>query len=89
MTSCMSHVITVRVKPEELPRIDGRAAELGQDRSTYVRSLISQDLKTARRRKKKNRFASEDLVGCISTGIPTGDNDTVREVIRNRLWGKK
>jgi hypothetical protein len=83
----MSTVITVRVKPEELPKIDGRAAQLGQDRSGYVRHLIAEDLKTARK-PKRHRFASEDLVGCISTGIKCGDNATIRTVIRNRLLAR-
>jgi hypothetical protein len=84
----MSTVITLRVKVEELPKIDGRAAELGQDRSGYVRSLIAQDLKTARK-PRKHRFASEDLVGTISTGIKSGDNATIRKVLRQRLSAKR
>ena len=67
--------------------MDQRAAELGQDRSGYVRRLIEEDLK---RPPKSGRhiFASEDLVGCVSTGISRGDNATLRKVLRKRVLAR-
>ena len=67
--------------------MDRRAAQLGRDRSGYVRSLIEQDLKAAPI-PRKHVFASEDLVGCVSTGIRRGDNRTVRKIIRSRLLAR-
>jgi hypothetical protein len=80
----MSTVLTVRMPVQKLAKVDRRAAELGQDRSGYVRRLIDQDLSNAPK-VRKHVFASEDLVGCVSTGIRQGDNSTVRQVIRQRL----
>jgi hypothetical protein len=80
----MTATLTVRLSPGKLAKLNKRAAELGQDRSSYVRGLIEEDLlaapKTAR-----HTFASEDLVGCVSTGLSSGDNATVRDVIRQKL----
>ena len=83
----MANVVTVRLPPGKLAHVDRRAAELGQDRSTYMRGLIDGDLKSAKR-SPKHVFASEDLVGCVATGIASGDNRTVRKVIRQRLLGR-
>lgn len=73
--------------PQKLAVLDRRAAELGQDRSGYVRSLIEQDLKSALR-PRKHIFASEDLVGCVRTGLSNGKNATVRQAIRQRLMAR-
>jgi hypothetical protein len=84
----MSNVLTIRLAPGRLARVDRRAAQLGQDRSTYVRGLIEDDLKRGTGRPSAHVFASEDLVGCISTGIRSGDNCTVRRLIRRRLLAR-
>jgi hypothetical protein len=80
-------VLTIRMAPQKLAKLDRRAAELGRDRSGYVRSLIEQDLKSAPR-PRKHVFASPDLVGCVATGIKSGDNATVRRVIRGRVLAR-
>ena len=80
----MSSIVTVRIPPQKLAKVDRRAAELGQDRSGYVRALIEQDLKSTGG-PRKHVFASEDLAGCIRTGLPRGDNRTVRRAVQERL----
>ncbi len=70
--------------PQKLARLDRRAAELGQDRSGYVRGLVDRDLENSSA-PRGHVFASEDLVGCVETGIKSGDNATVRKTIRQRL----
>jgi predicted DNA-binding protein len=79
----MSQILTLRLRPGKLARIDRRAAQLGQDRSSYVRSLIEQDLKETG--SSKHVFASRDLLGVFRTGVSSSDNATVRRVIRQRL----
>ena len=80
----MSSVLTIRIAPQKLAKLDRRAAELGQNRSSYVRRLVEQDLESAPK-PRKHVFASEDLAGCVKTGIKSGDNATVRKIIRQRL----
>ncbi len=80
----MADVLTLRLPPGKLAKVDRRAAELGQQRSSYLRSLIEADLQRADG-PRQHVFASEDLVGCVRTGIKKGDNRTVRKVIRDRL----
>jgi len=80
----MPTILTVRIDADKLAKVDRRAAELGRDRSGYVRGLIEQDLKSAPE-PRRHVFASDDLVGCVSTGIKAGDNATVRKIIRERL----
>jgi predicted DNA-binding protein len=80
----MSTVLTIRLPAAKVARVARRAAELGQDRSTYIRGLIEQDLSNAPK-PSKHVFASEDLAGCISTGLKIADNATVRKLIRQRL----
>ena len=77
----MSIILTIRVPVQKLARIDRRAAELGQDRSHYVRGLIEQDLRSAPK-PPRHVFASEDLVGCVSTGIKANDSATLWKIIR-------
>jgi hypothetical protein len=83
----MAVVLAIRLSPGKLARIAKRAAELGQDRSAYVRKLIDEDLKNPPKA-SKHVFASEDLVGCVRTGLKRGDNATVRKVMRERLQGR-
>ena len=80
----MANVLTLRLPPGKLARVDRRAAQLGQHRSGYMRSLIEEDLMKAAI-PHQHVFASEDLVGCVRTGIKTGDNRTIRKIIRERL----
>ena len=83
----MANILTLRLPPGKLAQVDRRAAELGQDRSGYMRTLIENDIKSAPK-SRKHVFASEDLVGCVRTGIRRGDNRTVRKVIRQRLLAR-
>jgi predicted DNA-binding protein len=80
-------ILTIRMAPQKLAKLDRRAAELGRDRSGYVRSLIEEDLKS-QPRAGKYVFASKDLVGSVSTGIKEGNNATVRKVVRARLLAR-
>src|SRR5207245_10349361 len=49
----MSMVLTVRMAPQKLAQLDRRAPEPGRDRCGYVRSLIEEDLKSARKVRKR------------------------------------
>jgi hypothetical protein len=80
----MSNVLTLRLSPAKLARVDRRAAELGRDRSGYVRALIDEDLHLPEG-KRARRFASEDLIGAFHTGQGTADNALVRRLARQRL----
>ena len=80
----MSAVLTIRMAPQKLARLSRRAVEAGQDRSAYVRGLIDQDLQSAPK-PRQHIFASEDLIGCVRTGIANCDNATVRKIVRQRL----
>lgn len=39
-------------------------------------------------RKPKHTFSSENLIGSFATGLPTGDNATIRRLARQRLREK-
>lgn len=67
--------------------IDARATKLGQDRTKYILSLVERDL-SGEKSSPKHRFASEDIVGSMRTGIQSGDNATVRRIVRRRLHEK-
>jgi hypothetical protein len=79
----LANVLTLRLAPAKLARVDQRAAELGRDRSGYIRSLIDQDLERPAGR-RRHKFASEDLIGAFNTGHGTADNATVRRLARQR-----
>ncbi len=64
--------------------MDARASQLGQDRSKYILTLVERDLVEAKK-PRKHKFASYDLIGAFSTGIKSGDNATIRKIIRQRL----
>ena len=40
-------------------------------------------------RAPKRTFSSENLIGSVATGLPTGDNATIRRLARQRLREKK
>jgi len=79
----MMTVLTLRIPLRKIAKVDRRAAELGQDRSSYIRGLIDEDLRSANV-PRKHVFASEDLVGCVNTGIGTSSAQ-FRRVIRERV----
>ena len=80
----MTRPFSVRARPSLIAAMDARAAALGQDRSAYVLSLVERDL-VAQGAERRRRFASEDLIGSVQTGIASGDNATVRRLARQRL----
>ena len=80
----MTQILTVRVSPALVAKADARAAELGLDRGKYVRSLIEQDLDTARHPRKR-RFASEPFIGSVPLARGPYTNRRVRAIIRARL----
>ena len=83
----MTRPFSVRARPSLIAAMDARAAALGQDRSAYVLSLVERDL-VAQGAERRRRFASEDLIGSVQTGIASGDNATVRRLARQRLREK-
>jgi hypothetical protein len=80
----MTKLLSLRVKPGLLARIDSRSVELGNNRSEYILGLVERDLEFAEHQ-RGHRFGSDDLVGAFQTGLPLGDNATVRSVVRGRL----
>lgn len=80
----MTRPFSVRARPSVIAAMDARAATLGQDRSAYILSLVERDL-AAQRAERRHRFASEDLIGSVQTGLAAGDNATVRRLVRQRL----
>jgi len=80
----MANILTLRLPPAKLAKVDRRAAELGRDRSGYIRALIDQDLEQPAGH-RRHKFASEDLLGAFDTGQGTADNATVRRLARLRL----
>jgi hypothetical protein len=83
----MTKPFSVRARPSVIAAIDARAAKLGQDRTKYILSLVQRDLIEGKAA-GGHRFASEDLIGSMRTGLKTGDNATVRRVVRQRLHEK-
>lgn len=67
--------------------MDARAAKLGQGRTQYILSLVERDL-AAKKSPRRHRFASEDRIGSLRTGLKSGDNATVRRLARERLREK-
>ena len=84
----MANVVTLRLPAGKLARVDRRAAELGRDRSGYIRTLIDQDLAQPRER-NRHKFASEDLIGAFNLGQGTADNATVRRLVHARLQRRR
>ena len=80
----MTKPFSVRARPSVIAAIDARAAELGQDRTKYILSLVERDL-TGEKTPRKHQFASEDIIGSLRTGLKSGDNATVRRIVRRRL----
>ena len=72
----MTRVLTVRIQPELLAKVEARAAQLGLDRGKYVRDLIEQDVQQVR--STPRQFASEDFVGSMAKGLGPYSNRRVR-----------
>ena len=86
----MTRVLTIRIPPDLLSKAEAKAARLGLDRAKYVRGLIEDDL-AGKGPKPKHKFASEDLIGCYTSGTPgqSATNARVREVMRQRYLAKR
>ena len=80
----MANIVTLRLPPAKLARMDRRAAELGRDRSGYLRALIDRDLEQPAEQ-VHHKFTSEDLIGAFDTGQDGADNATVRRLVRLRM----
>jgi hypothetical protein len=79
----MANIVTLRLPPAKLARMDRRAAELGCDRSGYLRALIDRDLEQPAEQ-VRHKLASEDLIGAFNKGQGGADNATVRLRMRKR-----
>jgi len=75
----MSTVLTVRVPPSLLTRLDRKAAALGRARAEHVRQVLEADLEAAQ--PKSRRFASLPLKGRYALGRGS-DNAAVRDAWR-------
>lgn len=65
-------------------QLDRRAAQAGRKRSVYIRDLIDEDLRAGPQR-RKHVFASDDLVGCVDSGIKSSRKTALRKIIRERV----
>lgn len=83
----MTRPFSIRARPSLIAEMDARAARLGQDRTQYIITLVERDLATEKPPRKR-RFASEDLIGSVETGLRSGDNATIRRLARRRLHEK-
>jgi hypothetical protein len=78
----MTEVISVRMEPEKLSKLDRRAADSGLDRSKYLMRLVEADLAQPLG-KSKRRFASGHLLGKFrSTG---SSNAKIRAALKARV----
>lgn len=83
----MSRILTVRLSATEIGSCDARAAEMGLNRTDYIRYLIRQDLEHKHVGSRRRRFASRDLVGKF--GIGSGStNQAVRLAVARRAREK-
>jgi hypothetical protein len=75
----MSSVLTLRISPAKLARLDRLAAAAGRDRSGYVRCLIEEATESeGRAGRRRHKFTSADLLGSLSIGAGPGTNENVR-----------
>ena len=81
---CMTKPFSVRARPSLISAIDARAAQLGQDRTKYILTLVERDLSEAKK-PRKHKFASYDLIGAFRTNTGPATNENTRRIIRQRL----
>jgi hypothetical protein len=82
----MTKPFSVRARPSLISAIDARAAQLGQDRSKYILTLVERDLSEAdAQRPRKHQFASYDLLGAFRTNTGPATNKNTRRLIAQRL----
>ncbi len=76
----------MRARPSLISAMDARAAQLGQDRTKYILTLVERDLSEADEQKPhKHKFASYDLIGTYNTGTGPATNENTRRIITQRL----
>ena len=80
----MSNVLTLRISPGKLARLDRLAAAAGRDRSGYLRHLIEEAIESEGRAGRRHKFASADLLGSLSLGIGPGTKKNIRRIVRHR-----
>ncbi len=80
----MTKPFSVRARPSLISAIDGRAAQLGQDRTKYILTLVERDLAEAEK-PGRHKFASDDLLGAFNTGTGPATNENTRRVMARRL----
>lgn len=85
----MSNVLTLRISPAKLARLDRLAAAAGRDRSAYVRRLIDDAIEGKGHAGRRYKFASVDLLGSLSIGLGPGTNENIRRLVRQRLRGRR
>ncbi|MGH7954102.1 MAG: hypothetical protein ACREFE_19580 [Limisphaerales bacterium] len=81
----MTRPFSLRARPSLITAIDARAAKLGQDRTKYILSLVEDDLMEEKKSPRRHKFASHDLIGCVSIGNGPATNENTRRIIRQRL----
>jgi len=85
----MSSILTLRISPSKLARLDRAAAAAGRDRSGYLRRLIDDALENDGRSGRPHKFASADLMGSLCIGNGPGTNENVRRIVRQRLAARR
>jgi hypothetical protein len=83
----MTKPFSVRARPSVIAAIDARAAKLGQDRTKYILALVQRD-SVEDQAPRSHQLASEDLIGSMRTGLKTGNNASIRRLVRQRLLEK-
>jgi hypothetical protein len=82
----MTKPFSVRARPSLISAIDTRAAQLGQDRTKYILTLVERDLFEAGTEKtRKHKFASGGLIGAFRTYTGPATNENTRRIIARRL----
>jgi hypothetical protein len=81
--NCMTRPFSLRARPSLIAAIDARAAQLGQDRTKYILSVVERDL--AEEKPRKHKFASHDLMGAFHIGTGPATNENTRRIIAQRL----
>jgi len=80
----MANVLSLRISPAKLAKLDQRAAQSGRDRSGYLRELIDEALQRPQK-PARHKFASTDLLGCLSLGVGPATNENTRRIMRQKL----
>jgi hypothetical protein len=80
----MTKPFSLRAKPSLISAMDARAAQLGQDRTKYILTLVERDLSEGKHA-GDHKFASHDLIGAYNTGAGPATNENTRRIIAQRL----